>query len=896
MQASYNDMKADPASMTTFVTVDLKDYSFILTAMEVPYSISGHYLQVGNLEGRRGWVLHLTATLQNAYSLVQKIVPILVQQNVPFKIPLNEEVVKGILSGIIGYPLLGKIICVYPDTTEKAVQLAKILLSNTMEFKGPLIPTDYCIGGIVFTQYSTFNPIFLVDQDGNVGNYYHRIDGSLVKEDIIIPFSLPDGVQWPFSSITKFTPIKGKSLLQGRYQVISILKNDSKGRVLKAFDAKRWWKFKYCIIKEGVPCMCMDDAGRDIRDRLEWQYKLHTDFNGIIPIPKAFDFFEEAGNAYFVMQFVKGENLSTIIDLNFKCRKWTELEVGTQLLLIKFLNEIIDNVERLHEKGFVHRDLSPRNFHITKEHRFFFLDVELAADLRINYPSPPFVLGTPGYMAPEQVNVVPPTVQQDLYGLGALMVRLFSSLSPKLFPTDDPETLFTHLFYYIGSTELVTLICSSLSYDPDQRPPLTLMKKVIGNYEENIKKKALKRPDPHTLISTDECNSLINRSIACLGSSKLATPEHIWFSKNVTREKFISNERLETSYYTGFQRGISGVLYMLSIAKAQGYSIGACKEKIGQNFSYLLSTKINEGISFEPGLYNGSAGITLFLIRALEIGMILNTPQLLDFLERSLLIEIDHPDISNGLSGHGLIMLQARLLLNTTKIDDRLATVASKLLASQEKDGSWLIKRADTNAQSVKLFGFSNGMSGILYFLLKYYALNKDTQIYTSIERGLDFLAHNAVKQGQKLWWNYSPGDKGMDPWLSYGNAGIVLPFILGYEITHLAKYKAIAEAALEHHTSPLVTPYLSLLNGAAGLGEVYLEAFRVFKNEQWTHRANDIAQLLAHSYHVHSDGSICWITDNSTLPTADLLVGNAGVIYFLMRILNPLQMQFPIT
>ena len=75
--------------------------------------------------------------------------------------------------------------------------------------------------------------------------------------------------------------------------------------------------------------------------------------------------------------------------------------------------------------------------------------------------------------------------------------------------------------------------------------------------------------------------------------------------------------------------------------------------------------------------------------------------------------------------------------------------------------------------------------------------------------------------------------------------------------------------------------------NGLAAIGEVYLEAFRVFKNEEWQHRADWIANVFIHSFFKIADGSGHWVMEQNNPPTADLLIGNSGIIHFLARRLN---------
>jgi hypothetical protein len=69
-----------------------------------------------------------------------------------------------------------------------------------------------------------------------------------------------------------------------------------------------------------------------------------------------------------------------------------------------------------------------------------------------------------------------------------------------------------------------------------------------------------------------------------------------------------------------------------------------------------------------------------------------------------------------------------------------------------------------------------------------------------------------------------------------------------------------------------------------AGLGEIYLEAFRVFRDESWRDRAAWIASYFTHTGRKSRSGAIYWIVERINTPTADLMTGNAGIIHFLIR------------
>jgi len=78
-----------------------------------------------------------------------------------------------------------------------------------------------------------------------------------------------------------------------------------------------------------------------------------------------------------------------------------------------------------------------------------------------------------------------------------------------------------------------------------------------------------------------------------------------------------------------------------------------------------------------------------------------------------------------------------------------------------------------------------------------------------------------------------------------------------------------------------------------AAIGELYLEAWRVFKDQEWKSRAEWIAALLANCvYRIRPDSGL-WVMEQNNPPTAGFLTGNSGVIHFLARFWKPDKIKY---
>src|SRR5207249_2278720 len=149
------------------------------------------------------------------------------------------------------------------------------LIQLTTSFRGPAIPTDIHLGGCVYTRYGGGNSVITTDELGNLNRFIYDPKGKLIPDQYKIPFVKPDGVHWPFDSLTSQRFSVKKKTLRGIYRPTSILKPDPRGSVFQAVYLKGWLRTNTCVIKEGKSNMCSDAYGRDIRDRLVWQQILH---------------------------------------------------------------------------------------------------------------------------------------------------------------------------------------------------------------------------------------------------------------------------------------------------------------------------------------------------------------------------------------------------------------------------------------------------------------------------------------------------------------------------------------------------------------------------------------------------------------------------------------------
>ena len=149
-------------------------------------------------------------------------------------------------------------------------------------------------------------------------------------------------------------------------------------------------------------------------------------------IVAVYDAGSENGVPFIVMEYVEGE---TVNDLLGRRRRLEPTEA------VAFALQACSGLEAAHEAGLVHRDIKPRNLLITTEGILKIADFGIARSLDgTQLTAAGTVLGTAGYLAPEQAAGEPVTAAADIYALGAVLYELLTGRPP--YEADNLAELF----------------------------------------------------------------------------------------------------------------------------------------------------------------------------------------------------------------------------------------------------------------------------------------------------------------------------------------------------------------------------------------------------------------------------------------------------------------------
>ncbi|MHC4832260.1 MAG: protein kinase domain-containing protein, partial [Planctomycetota bacterium] len=174
-----------------------------------------------------------------------------------------------------------------------------------------------------------------------------------------------------------------------------------------------------CALKTLLPHMVGPDGGERFvsEGRAAASLKKHPN------VVQVFDAGVIDGTPYLAMEFVPGEPLDAMIKRRGQVPENELLEIGHKVALA---------LDHAHQHHIVHRDMKPANVIIDEQGEPHILDFGLAANVEHGLQAEKGVVGTPGYMPPEQVDSKQGTIDNrtDVYSLGATLYAAASGRAP----------------------------------------------------------------------------------------------------------------------------------------------------------------------------------------------------------------------------------------------------------------------------------------------------------------------------------------------------------------------------------------------------------------------------------------------------------------------------------
>jgi serine/threonine protein kinase len=255
-----------------------------------------------------------------------------------------------------------------------------------------------------------------------------------------------------------------RTVLAGRYALISPLGRGGMGQVWEGRDERLGRPVAVKLLTGDML------AGRAEPDDLVRRFTREAAVTAGLEhpgVPTIYDAGEYDGGLFLVMELVDGYTISDLIAEQGPLPVPWVAGIGAQVAAV---------LAMAHERGIIHRDIKPQNVMLTGDGTAKILDFGVAGIVNQRMTSTGVAVGTPAYMAPEQIHSLPATPRTDLYTLGCLLYEMLAG-EPVFAATSPAGLMRKHLEQAPAPLHrddlppwLETLVRQLLEKDPARRP------------------------------------------------------------------------------------------------------------------------------------------------------------------------------------------------------------------------------------------------------------------------------------------------------------------------------------------------------------------------------------------------------------------------------------------
>ena len=246
----------------------------------------------------------------------------------------------------------------------------------------------------------------------------------------------------------------------GKFELHELIGEGAMGAVWKAYDS---------VIRRYVALKLLSRAGRtaDARDRFlrEARAAGALQHPNIVTI---YDLGESDEQLFIAMELVDGRDLSSLIALSEPLALERKLDI---------VIEVLQGLSYAHERGVIHRDIKPSNVRVASDGSVKIMDFGIARLQSADATGSGAIIGTPTYMAPEQITNGAITPATDIFAVGCLLYELLAYRKPfegetvhgVLYQvlTTDPKPLRTMALSVPAALERV--VAKALNKVPEER-------------------------------------------------------------------------------------------------------------------------------------------------------------------------------------------------------------------------------------------------------------------------------------------------------------------------------------------------------------------------------------------------------------------------------------------
>jgi Protein kinase domain len=308
------------------------------------------------------------------------------------------------------------------------------------------------------------------------------------------------------------------TIVAGRYRIVALLGRGGMGEVYRADDLK----LRQEIALKFMPDSFALSARALARFHAEVRLARRVSHANVC---RVYDVGEVDGLHFLTMEFIDGEDLASLL------RRIGRLP-GERA--IEIIRQMCAGLAATHDAGVIHRDLKPANVMIDSRGRARLTDFGVAAVAR-SVSGAAEIVGTPGYMAPEQARGGSASIRSDIYSLGLVAYELLTGTRADavvVSPIDSglttaPAGIGAQLPYRAGDLDpaVARVIAQCLQFDPARRPAsaIRVAAALPGGDPLYAALAAGETPSPEMVAAAGRSEGMrVGAAIACFAATAIA--------------------------------------------------------------------------------------------------------------------------------------------------------------------------------------------------------------------------------------------------------------------------------------------------------------------------------------------------------------------------------------
>jgi len=839
-------------------------------------SVGGYWTQA-SIRDRNyihyGWKIHVSTTMDDSHDILLKVLPCIIHNQAPFKFLSDEFILRLSLNKNMPRMQVGKFITIYPQSPEQCRLISEELVKITQCYSGPYILTDRAVekSKSIYVRFGAHTNNYKLDRYGLRIMGYYDVNG-LWKADARHLPSVESKSYWESDLAEIETRTKNIDSIKigGCYSIKKAIRYHGEGGIYHGIDERTNMPI---VVREqrrgmsGLPDRPGIKSGYTIKKEAKLlKISEKTGFT-----PRYVDHFEEDEHWFLVQErIVESDTLwGYAMEIYYESPTVSGKNIFERIKSL-FIH-IALGLQSIHSQGIILRDLTRTNVLVTKDGRIKFIDFEFAHMID---DESPWVMGwTPGYGSPQQQNDNMPSVNDDCYAFGVLLLDIltFCASGLELDRASVLRRLCRNLHDLMLPIQLKEVVLKLIDEDPDNRWDLEQAIQAL----EAITIPELNAPVFPTAGSQqninanyDDARNLCNEILGGIDE----------FLK--TSATYYRHDRLWPAY--------PQVWVVNPVCIGYGASgIALYQQKTGILESQTLNWIVErtDPSTCPAGFFAGMAGVAWLFAECDKL------PQANKIINQAWEVSSNiGSSLYFGLAGIGLVELKLFQKTGDKKYLARAENCASRIQEESyenEKGIYWI------TSEKIKL-GFAEGQSGIaLFFLYLYHATDNAHYLMFGC-KALDFdLLQCIDTNGQLLWQQHADAlpSEPKTPHLWAGTAGIGAVLLRYYYASKNPKYGSLLNK-LEHTLSSRFSNKIWQSEGLAGMIEFHLDMAHFFPERSIKHKS--IAWHLAEGIMDHvltldtnSFKGLAFAGVDHARICSDYGYGTAGIALCLHRLLH---------